>query len=196
MAKTYSGFTNKTMEKLLLDSGAFFKNYDVATDTFDTAVTAGKLIGATQGGGNFEAKPETRTVEIDGIKGVAKGMTVLDGWAVNIGANMAEFDTNSIALALGISKVDTTTNQDYDIVQGKNNIAEADYLENITWVGTLSGSEKPVIIQIYNALNIEGMALDFKDKANGVMKMTFKAHYTQEDLNTPPYKIYYPKKKA
>ena len=37
--KKYSGFTEKTAENLLLDAGAFFVDYDVETDTFETAVT-------------------------------------------------------------------------------------------------------------------------------------------------------------
>ena len=31
-----------------------FQNFVVGTDTFDTAVTANKLIGATSGGGTFQ----------------------------------------------------------------------------------------------------------------------------------------------
>lgn len=193
MAKTYSGFTNKTMEKLLLDAGAFFKNYEVGTDTFDSAVTANKLLGATQGGGAFEAKPEVRTIEVDGIKGKAKGMETVDGWDVSISANILEFDADRIKLGLGIADIDTVSNEDYDIIQARNNISEEDYIENITWVGTLSGSDKPVIIQVYNALNSEGISLNVKDKAEGVIAMKFYGHYTQDDLNTPPFKIYYPK---
>ena len=43
---TYSGYTSETPKSLLLDAGAFFKNFYVGTDTFESAVTAGKLIGA------------------------------------------------------------------------------------------------------------------------------------------------------
>ena len=51
--RKYSGFTTETAQSLLLNAGAFFKNFDPATDTFDSAVAAGKLIGATKGGGEF-----------------------------------------------------------------------------------------------------------------------------------------------
>ena len=47
---TYSGFSAGTSNKLMLDAGAFFKNFAVGTDTYATAKAAGKLIGATQGG--------------------------------------------------------------------------------------------------------------------------------------------------
>ena len=74
-----------------------------------------------------------------------------------------------------------------------NNLEVSDYIDNITWVGTLSGSNKPVIIQIFNALNTEGLKFSTTDKAEATISLTFYAHYTQDDLDTPPFKIYYPK---
>ena len=56
--KKYSGFTTDTSKSLLLNAGAFFKNFVVGTDTFDGAVAGGKLLGATKGGGEFSAVPE------------------------------------------------------------------------------------------------------------------------------------------
>ena len=48
--KRITGFTETTMKNRQTGAGAYFKNYDIETDTFTTAVAAGKLIGATQGG--------------------------------------------------------------------------------------------------------------------------------------------------
>lgn len=191
--KTYSGYTNKTPEHLVLDAGAFFKNYDVETDDFQKAVTAGKLIGATRGGGEFSAVPSVRQIEVDGIKGRAKGLETIDTWDVYIKANVLEITKESLKLALGASEIDETTNEKYSIIKGKNNIELADYLDNVTWIGTLSGSDEPVIIQVENALNTDGLKLTMTDKSEGVIAMTFYGHYEQSSLNTPPYKVYYPK---
>lgn len=57
--KKFSGFTKSTQEHLLLNAGAYFKNYEVEKDTYDTAVAAGKLLGATRGGGQFNAVPRS-----------------------------------------------------------------------------------------------------------------------------------------
>lgn len=35
--KPYSGYSNKTADRMLLDAGAFFVNYDPATDTYASA---------------------------------------------------------------------------------------------------------------------------------------------------------------
>lgn len=192
MAKTYSGYTNKTAEKLLLDAGAFFKNFTVGTDTFDTAVTAGKLLGATQGGGTFSAVPTIRKIEIDGIKGTAKGMEVIDDWIVTLTANMKEISEDVLILALGTATA-TDGEIGYRKITANNYIALSDYIENITWVGKLSGSEEPVIIQVKNALSTSGLTLATADKAEAVIALTFTGHYDQANLDSPPFEIHYPK---
>src|SRR5690625_1276888 len=116
MSKTYSGYTAKTAENLLLDAGAFFVNYDLETDTFDDAVTEGKLLGATRGGGTFTATPEIRSIEVDGVKGKAKGLQAIDSWTVTMLANVLEVTRDGLAQALTASEIDTTTNEDYDII--------------------------------------------------------------------------------
>ena len=68
-----------------------------------------------------------------------------------------------------------------------------DYADNITWVGTLSGSEKPVIVQVFNALAQKGLELDMADKSEGIIQLDFRGYYTAEELDTPPFAIYYPK---
>lgn len=190
---TYSGFTNETTEHLLLDAGAFFKNFDKESDTYETAVAAGKLIGATKDGGEFQAKPEIRQIQVDGVKGAAKGLDVVDSWAVYIKANVLEIKKDTIVSALCSANVDTLSDNEYDIITAKNEMSVDDYIDNITWVGTLSGSENPVIIQIFNALDTEGLTLTTKDKDQSVIAMTFEGRYSMEGLDTPPFKIYYPK---
>lgn len=191
--KKYSGFTTETAKSLLLNAGAYFKNYDVGTDDFDSAVAAGKLIGATKGGGEFSAVPEIRQIEVDGVAGRAKGLETIDSWDIYLKANVLEVKEATIQSGLAASSVDTSTNTDYDIITASNNLEVSNYIDNITWVGTLSGSDKPVIIQIFNALNTEGLKFSTTDKAEATISLTFYAHYTQDDLDTPPFKIYYPK---
>lgn len=191
--KKYSGFTTETAKSLLLNAGAYFKNFDVSTDDFDSAVVAGKLIGATKGGGEFSAVPEIRQIEVDGVAGRAKGLETIDSWDIYLKANVLEVKEATIQSGLAASSVDTSTNTAYDIITASNNLEVSDYIDNITWVGTLSGSNKPVIIQIFNALNTEGLKFSTTDKAEATISLTFYAHYTQDDLDTPPFKIYYPK---
>ena len=191
--KKYSGFTTDTTKSLVLDAGAFFKNFEVGTDTFDSAVAAGKLLGATKGGGEFSAVPDIRQIEVDGVAGRGKGLEVINSWDVYLKAKVLEIKESTLQAALCASVISTSTSvSDYDIIQARNNIELTDYIDNIVWVGTLSGSDDPVIIEVKNALNTDGLKLTTTDKNEAVIEMTFYGHYLQEDLNNPPFAIYYP----
>lgn len=181
-----SGFTQGTADHLVLDAGAFYKNYDLSTGI-------GTLLGATRGGGEFKAVPTVRSIEIDGVKGRAKGLNAIDAWDVTVMANMLEITPQLLAAALATGSVDSASNPLYEIVTASNTISLSNYLDNITWVGRLSGSNNPVIIQIFNALNTEGVTLKTEDKGESVLPVTFAAHYDAADLDTVPFKIYYPK---
>lgn len=193
---TYSGFTEETTKHLLLDAGAFFKNFDIETDTYESALVSGKLIGATKDGGEFQAKPELRQIQVDGVKGAAMGLDVVDSWNVYIKANVLEIKKETIVSALCTASVDTESKEDYDIITAKNEISLSDYIDNITWIGTLSGTEKPVIIQVENTIDTEGLTLATKDKDQAVITMTFEGRYSMKNLDRPPFKILYPKNPA
>ena len=197
--RSFSGYTKKTPEHLLLDAGAFFKNFihepgGTENDTYDSAVAAGKLLGATQGGGEFSAVPSSRQIEVDGVKGRAKGLETIDSWEVYIKATVLEATPDSIKAALSAATVDSESDEDYDVITGNAEIELDDYIDNITWIGTLSGSKKPVIIQVYNALNTDGLKLTVKDKGEATIPATFYGHYSPDDLDSPPFGIFYPKK--
>lgn len=189
--KTYSGYTEKTTQSLLLDAGAFFKNFDMTSDSFESAVESGKLLGATRGGGEFSAVPTIRKLEIDGMRGRVKGAEVLDEWDVYIKANVLEVTEDTIKDALCASEV-VEEHEKYNTIKAKTAIESEDYIDNITWVGTLSGTDTPVIVQVFNVINTDGLKFTTQDKNEGILSMTFYGHYTNPD--EPPFAIHYPKK--
>lgn len=193
----FTGVTANTSKHLQLDAGAFFKNWDVTTDTYATA--SAKLIGATAGGGSFAAVPTIRRIEVDGLKGATKGFEALDEWEVTLTANVKELTADSLALALATANTTsakspaTETSDNYDKITVSNEIADSDYLTNITWVGRLSGSSLPIVIVVKNVLCTNGLTLTTADKAEGVIALTLTGHYDPSDLDAPPFEIYYPK---
>ena len=188
----FSGFTANTPKHLQLDAGAFLKNYDITTDTWDTAKVT-KLLGATAGGGSFSAVPSIRRIEVDGVKGAAKGMESIDEWVVTMTANVKEITAESIKVALAAAKAETAdVPSGYTKITGKSEIEAEDYLDNMTWVGRLSGSDEPVIIVVKNALATNGLTISFADKTEGLIPITVTGHYDASDLETPPFEIYYP----
>lgn len=192
-----SGVTSGTPKHLQLGAGAFLKNFDPTTDTWASA-KATKLIGATAGGGSLAAVPTIRRIEVDGVKGATKGFEALDEWEVTMTANVKEITAESLQLALATGTSTATKSpaasesNNYNKVTAANDIADTDYLTNITWVGRLSGSDLPVIIVMKNALSTNGLTLTTADKAEGVIALTFTAHYDPSDLDAVPFEIYYP----
>lgn len=192
MAKTYTGFNEATADNLLLDAGAFFVNFTVGTDTYESA-RATKLLGATRGGGEFKAAMTVRQIEVDGVKGRAKGLETNDAWDVYLKATVLEVSKETLAKALASTTTSTSTvSTGYSEIVGNNDIDINDYLDNITWIGKIAGSDEPVIIQVFNALNTDGLTLSVADKNEATMEMTFYGHYDTTALDNPPFKIWYP----
>lgn len=193
----FSGVTANTPKHLQLDAGAFLKNYDVASDTWATAKGT-KLIGATAGGGSFAAVPTIRRVEVDGVKGATKGFEALDEWVVTMTANVKEITAEALQLALATGTSTATKSpstaeaNNYNKITAANELADANYIDNITWIGRLSGSELPVIIVMKNALCTNGLTLTTADKAEGVIALTLTGHYDPSNLDAVPFEIYYP----
>ena len=180
-----SGLSANTPDNLLLDAGAFYLNYDINTDI-------GTLLGATRGGGEFRAVPTVRKVEVDGAKGPVKGLNRIDMWDITLKATLLEITSEILKNALISANVDTS-GLTHDVITLNNDISDSNYINNVAWIGTRSGSDEPVIIIIDNALGMEGITLAMADKNEGTIPITFAAHFPITDLNTVPCRIYYPK---
>jgi len=185
----FSGLTADTSKHLQLDSGCFIKNYDLTKGYADNK---SGIIGATAGGGSFSAVPTIRQIEVDGKKGSVKGFQALDEWTVTLTANVKELTANSLKLALAAATSTSSTAPAGTKITGKGELSDNDYHGNIAWVGRISGSQDPVIIVIKNALATNGLSMTFADKAEAVMAVTLTGHYSLDDLDTPPFEIYYP----
>ena len=204
--KAFNGITSGTPLNLQLDAGAFFIGFEVGKDTYASAKKAGKCLGATQGGGTFTAKPTIRTVDVDGAVGRVKGLTDIETWEVSISATVIETTVKSLKAALTAATVTAGTGMDessgngiptgYTEIKGNAGISDTDYISDITWVGCLSGSTDPIIIQIKNALNEDGLSVDFAPKSEGKVKLTFYAYNSLEDFESdsvnPAFHIYLP----
>jgi hypothetical protein len=186
-----TGYTAKTPDRYLLDAGAIYKSltYDSATGTF-----TGTLLGATSGGNEFTLEQETREVEVDGLKGRGKGNTVITNENPSLVVNLKELTAQNLALAIAGGEVDTS-DTNYDIITSKGKIELTDYLDNVAFVGRLSGSNKPVVIVVENVISVEGLSLTTEDDAEAVVPIRFMGHYAEGNVTSgaAPFKIYFPK---
>ncbi len=191
MALATTGYTANSPLHYLLDAGAVYKNlvYDELTGEF-----TGTVLGATSGGNEFALAQTTRVIEVDGLKGAGKGNRVIDEEIPSLTVNLKELTAQNIALAIAGSSTDTT-DANYDIITSKGKIELTDYLDNIAFVGRLSGSQKPVVIVIDNAISLEGLTINTADKAEAVVPVVFTGHYDENNIEVggAPFKIYWPK---
>lgn len=198
--KNYNGITNKTPQHLQLGAGAVFKNFVLGTDTYATAKAASKLIGATQGGGTFAAKPKIENIQVDGGGSRVMGFADISEWEdISLKINLLELTAESIRDALALADITNVVEgalAGYKRVSGRVGIADTDYITNITWVGCVTGSSVPMYIQLRNGFNEDGINMDFKDGGAGVLPCTFHAYNAltefMTDNVTAPFDVYYP----
>ena len=99
-----------------------------------------------------------------------------------------------MAATLGASG--TSEDATYDAIVSKANIVEGDYFENIAFVGKTLGG-KNIIAILEGALCTSGFEQEGKNKEGAIGKYTFECHADLDsDLDTLPWKIYYPKTSA
>ena len=115
---------------------------------------------------------------------------MIDGWEVYIKANVLETTEKTIKNALCACDV-TEEHEEYITIRPRTMIEAGDYIDNITWVGTLAKTGKPVIVQVFNAINTDGLKVTTQDKNEAVSAMSFYGHYTKSD--EVPFAIHYPK---
>jgi hypothetical protein len=68
-----------------------------------------------------------------------------------------------------------------------------DFVKSISVVGKISGSAENIIVTIYNALSDDSFELSFEDREEGVLEITFTAHYDPENVEEEPWTIDFPK---
>jgi hypothetical protein len=180
-------------EHLLLGAGVFAKNFTVGTDTYESAKAAGKLLGITTGGGEWKATKNGHYTAVDGTPENTKGTYILDSWASTLQATIKEFTPDTIKMALAAAKIETENNPTgYKKITPKGTLDLADYTDNVTYIGRLVGSEKPVIIQVLNAFNTNDVSIQPKDGDEATVQVIFTGHYAADDNDTPPFAVYYP----
>jgi len=88
-----SGLSAGTGSRLVLDSGAVYRNF-VSMDNLGT------LVGATRGGNQYKVDRTIREVAVDGGLGKYKGLRRRSAVAVELVANMLEFTVENMLLSL------------------------------------------------------------------------------------------------
>ena len=84
----------------------------------------------------------------------------------------------------------------YDITTARLEVKDTDYLDNFCFIGTINGQDTPVIIEMKNVLNMNGLNLTVADKSTGSVSLELQAHFDLSKPEEVPFKIYTPKASA
>lgn len=213
MGKPINAFTKDTAKNLQLDAGMLVRGLANPMEFNGTLTAPAKSVGATSGGGSFTAVPEIRNIfeEIDGGRGDYKGGTVVDNWKINLTTTIKEITAENIKLSLAAADtkaaaaavpgmvneneeaVAAVAAEKFDTTTARLEIKETDYLDNLCWIGTLNGSNEPIIIELKNVLNVNGANFTFADKSTGGIELELQAHFDLVKPDEVPFKIYTPK---
>lgn len=181
------GVTADTPKNVLFGAGTYHKG--MSFDTSSGTLTAGTIIGATNGGGSIEIKGEITSLEIDGAYVKFKGQEVMTGGTATIEATFTEL-TPDIAATAMIGK--TTSGTNYKMVAPKDTIEEGDYVEGFGFVGYTADGSKKVIAILENALCTSGFKVESKNKGQGTVTLTMEAYAENSgNLDTIPAKIFF-----
>lgn len=185
-----TGVSAKTPKNILFGAGTIHKGLKYTTNAWNLEAS---IVGATSGGSKLSIIPEVTDIEVDGAMVKTKGLRVKTGETATMEINFIELSEDLIkASTLGKTGTsEDTTN--YNVIVPKADIEEGDYWENIAFVGkTVEG--KNIIAILENALCTSGFEQEGKNKEGAIGKYTFESHAElTSDLDTLPWKIYYPK---
>ena len=190
-----SGYTADTPKRYLLNAGALVRNL-----TWDSSVLKWSYdeFGATSGGSKLTLKNNLRQVEVDGVFTTPVGGDMIESSEGTFEINVIEHTRDNIKMSLFANSKDSSGTDfpdGYDVITLKQTIDATDYIQNLAYIGTISGSDKPIIIIMANAICTSGLEIEVKDKSEAVVTLTFDARTPAGDVSTTslPVTILFPK---
>lgn len=141
-------------------------------------------IGLTRGGGKFSIKREYKEIEADGDIGPVKGRIRKTKSVATLQVKALELLPANLPKMYPATDLDTTTDPTKAVLKAKAGIEDADYNSTVTWTGKTKAG-KAVIITIKNAINLEGIDWELKDKDEVVPEVTYTATYDEGSTDEP-----------
>lgn len=147
----------------------------------------GKPIALTRGGGKFTVSRDYRKIEADGYPGAIRGNIVIDSSQATLEMNQLTVVPEDFNTYYPGINVDTSTEGTVKIT-GDHTIKDSDYQDTVNWTGkTREG--KPVKITLKNAINLENIEWEMKDKDEVVPKLTYEACFEEGKQEEEPWEI-------
>ena len=183
----YTQIPANTFQKLQMNAGIFCKSFNPATGE----VTG--LLGATTGGGSFNASPEYSDFgdDIDNCPKNTMELKRQDDVTVTMTTTLVTIDPDAAKLLIGAADIDSN---DSTHIIPRRDLALTDF-GDLWWVGDYSDKNTGTgagycAIHLRNSLSTGGFQLQTTDKGKGQFALELTGHYSLEAQDTMPYDVY------
>lgn len=136
----------------------------------------GIAIGLTRDGGKFSVEREIRQITADGDRGPVKGRIRSEGAVPKMEINHLELLTNLENMHSGVS---VTNSNGKTVIKGTGEIDDEKDYHEVVFEGQAKDG-RDVKITIHNAINLENIEWELKDKDDIIDKVTFTGTYDPE----------------
>lgn len=196
-----TGYTKATPNFYMLNAGAMVENLAwTAGESGGAGKWSYDRIGATSGGNKLTLKNEYRQVQVDGVMAKTVGSDQIESTEGTFEINALELTSENFKRMLLAETVDDAEVKKlypdtYDIIRPTEKIGATAYVKNLAYIGTVQGSELPIIIIMHNAICTSGLEIEPKDGEDIIIPMTFEARAGEDDIENAalPITILYPK---
>lgn len=194
MALKKTGYSDNTSKSYIINAATVYTDVTYA----EGAGFTGTLHGATAGGVTLTIETTYRDIEVDGTSHMkVKGNKVLEAATATITTNVKEITAETIRKSLNGTLEEVEVGEGpagYKVVRSKRFVEDTDYTNNMAVVGTLSGTNEPVIAILDNVLCTSGFEGATEDNSEMVIEQVYEAHATVEQLDADefPWQILYP----
>ena len=183
----YTQIPANTFEKLQMNAGIFCKTFNPATGE----VTG--LMGATTGGGSFNAAPEFSDFgeDIDNCPKNTKELKRQDDVTVTMSGTFVTIDPATAKVVMGASDIDS---DNANHIIPRRDLKSTDF-DDVWWVGDYSNINTGsgagyCAIHLMNALSTGGFQVQSTDKGKGNFAFELTGHYSINNPNVVPYEVY------
>lgn len=183
----YTQIPANTFEKLQMNAGIFCKSFNPATGE----VTG--LLGATTGGGQFNAAPSFSDFgeDIDNCPKNTMELKRQDDVAVTMSTTMVTIDSATAKMSMGAADIDPN---DATHIVPRRDLALTDF-DELWWVGDYSNYNNGsgagyCAIHLINALSTGGFQVQSTDRGKGNFALEMTGHYSLNAPDVVPYEVY------
>lgn len=189
MALKYSQVPADLYRHIQSNSGILCKEFDI-----ETFVASG-IIAATTGGvtNTINTTYRDEGEGIDNMPPNTMELRKVDSREISFSATLVSTSAEAIKMAIGTADIETLDNG-VKHIKLRPDIKTSDYI-SVWWVGDYSDvntGEKAgfIAIHYYNSFSDAGFSLKTNDKGKGTFPVTFKGHYSIENIDKDPVDVY------